>query len=176
MKDPDMGMDVYGRQPTTEKGKYFRNNIWWWRPLADMCLVMAPDICAPCTHWQSNDGDGLDADGAKALADVLEQRLKDGTVARYIAERDAYLEALPDEACQLCNGSGVRRDKLAEEAGMLKRVINEPGHPRDGQVGWCNSCDGVGHKRPFETHYPADVENVEEFVGFLKDCGGFDIH
>jgi hypothetical protein len=28
-----MGMDVYGKAPTVEEGKYFRNNLWWWRPL-----------------------------------------------------------------------------------------------------------------------------------------------
>ena len=27
-----MGMDVYGLEPRKEKGEYFRNNVWWWRP------------------------------------------------------------------------------------------------------------------------------------------------
>lgn len=26
-----MGMDVYGKEPTSETGKYFRNNVWWWQ-------------------------------------------------------------------------------------------------------------------------------------------------
>ena len=30
-----MGMDVYGENPKNEKGEYFRNNVWWWRPLGD---------------------------------------------------------------------------------------------------------------------------------------------
>ena len=54
-----MGMDVYGKQPTADEGKYFRNNAWWWRPLADYCVEVAPAITAACTHWQSNDADGL---------------------------------------------------------------------------------------------------------------------
>jgi hypothetical protein len=29
-----MGMDVYGKEPKSDKGEYFRNNVWWWRPLA----------------------------------------------------------------------------------------------------------------------------------------------
>ena len=33
-----MGMDVYGRRPKSERGEYFRNNIWWWHPLADFIL------------------------------------------------------------------------------------------------------------------------------------------
>jgi hypothetical protein len=28
-----MGMDVYGRNPTSEAGKYFRANVWSWRPI-----------------------------------------------------------------------------------------------------------------------------------------------
>jgi hypothetical protein len=35
-----MGMDVYG-----ESGNYFRNNVWWWRPLANYCQAIAPHIC-----------------------------------------------------------------------------------------------------------------------------------
>jgi hypothetical protein len=26
-----MGMDIYGRNPTSEAGKYFQANIWSWR-------------------------------------------------------------------------------------------------------------------------------------------------
>ena len=55
-----MGMDVYGRNPTTKQGEYFRNNVWWWHPLADYCTSVAPDITAQCNSWHHNDGDGLD--------------------------------------------------------------------------------------------------------------------
>jgi hypothetical protein len=29
-----MGMDVYGKKPTTEEGKYFHNSASSWHPLA----------------------------------------------------------------------------------------------------------------------------------------------
>lgn len=157
-----MGMDVYGRKPINETGKYFRNNVWYWRPLADLCQELAPDICKACTHWQSNDGDGLDAAGAEALAAVLDAKLADGTIAKYVVDRDAWLEALPDEPCRLCVGKGVRSDALALQHGWDKKA--------------CNSCDGKGTQRPSATHYPCDVENVAEFAAFLKACGGFNIH
>jgi hypothetical protein len=63
-----MGMDVCGKAPRSQQGEYFRNNIWWWHPLADFCLQLAPEVCAPCRYWHSNDGDGLDNDGAIALS------------------------------------------------------------------------------------------------------------
>lgn len=156
-----MGMDVYGKAPTAEAGKYFRNNVWWWRPLADLCQALAPQICRACEHWHSNDGDGLDADGAVALAAVLDARLTDGTVARLLAERDKMIAEMPDVRCDFCLGKGVRTHALAIEHGRDK----EP----------CNACDGKGTVRPWETHYPQDEDNVREFAAFLKDCGGFEI-
>lgn len=48
------------------------------------------------------------------------------------------------ETCFLCHGSGVRRDKLGIEAGQTKKKITAKGHPRFGQIGWCNGCEGVG--------------------------------
>jgi hypothetical protein len=171
-----MGMDVYGRNPAAKQGEYFRNSVWSWRPLADLCNALAPQVCADCKHWQSNDGDGLDDAGAQALAEVLERRLADGTIAKYIAERERYLANLPDEPCSLCNASGVRSDEVGVAHGMTTKRIADKGHPRNGQVGWCNGCDGRGSVRPFETHYPCEIENVAEFAAFLKCCGGFNIH
>ena len=39
-----MGMDVYGKKPKGEKGDYFRNNVWWWRPLWQYCASSAPEL------------------------------------------------------------------------------------------------------------------------------------
>lgn len=39
-----------------------------------------------------------------------------------------------------------------------------------------NGCDGKGTKRPADTWYPFEVENVKEFATFLQDCGGFEIY
>lgn len=156
-----MGMDVYGQAPTSDAGKYFRNNVWWWRPLADLCQALAPQVCSACEHWQSNDGDGLDADGAAALAAVLEARLADGTVARLLAERNERLANLADVTCCLCDGKGVRSDALAVSNGWDKKP--------------CNACSGKGTERPPETHYVQDEDNVREFAAFLSACGGFEI-
>ena len=40
-----MGMDVYGKSPTTEVGAYFRKTIWGWHPLWDMCTDLSPGRC-----------------------------------------------------------------------------------------------------------------------------------
>lgn len=108
-----MGMDVYGKAPRSKHGEYFRNNIWWWPPLARFCQEVAPEVCAACRYWQSNDGDGLDNDGAIALSLSLQAAVN--TNVAMARERES-------------RGKG-----------------------------------------------PFSVENVIEFIAFLRDSGGFSI-
>lgn len=150
-----MGMDVNGKNPDSKVGEYFRNNCWYWRPLARYCCEVAPAITAACTYWQSNDGDGLDAEGSKALAAELRKRLDSGEVEAYAKDRQAKLDALPMHRCDLCDGTGKRTDMEVEDG--------------------CNACHGTGKVKDNETWYPFDVDNVKEFAEFLEHCGGFEI-
>jgi len=170
-----MGMDVFGLEPTSEEGKYFRRNVWGWRPLAQLCLALAPQECKPCTHWGSNDGDGLNGKQAKRLALKLQCFLENGTVATYIAERNAWVAALPRETCKICQGTGIRDDALGRRSGDDKRKIDDPAHPRYGQTGWCNGCDGRGDEPAWDSHYSVTEDCVKEFAAFLMASGGFEI-
>lgn len=179
-----MGMDVSGKNPTTEAGAYFCNNVWWWRPLAEYCCEIAPEITANCEYWQSNDGDGLEDDDAKELAAILRAEVASGRCKTYADAYEARRKALPRETCDLCNGTGIRSDALGVEHGQTTKVIpattkdsdgTETPHPRAGQVGWCNGCDGIGTRQASSSHYPFTVENVEEFATFLEGSGGFEI-
>ncbi len=153
-----MGMDVYGKN-----GNYFRNNVWWWRPLAHYCQNVAPEITSACAAWHSNDGDGLDAHAAVALAIALQTEIDSGKTAEYAAQYEQELAALPNVTCELCEGTGIRRPIPERGAGDVATGIK------------CNACDGSGKTEPWEKHYPFSVENVQEFVDFLKESGGFEI-
>lgn len=163
-----MGMDVYGNS-----GNYFRRSVWGWHPLAEFCRWLAPEITAPCRYWHSNDGDGLDAAHAKQLSDAIVDAVADGRAAAYIASRDAKLAALPRVTCSQCGGSGVRSDDIGRTHGMITRIIREDGHPRHGQTGWCNGCDGIGTTASYDTYYPLTLDDVAEFASFLAESGGF---
>lgn len=171
-----MGMDVYGSNPTNETGKYFRNNVWWWRPLATYVCEVAPEITSKCDHWQSNDGDGLNAANSIKLAKLLRDEISSGRTEAYAKIREAELNALPDKECWLCEGTGIRTDGVGAANGQPDKIIDKEGHPRNGEKGWCNGCDGVGHVRPDSTSYGFSVENVSEFCDFLEFCGGFEIN
>lgn len=159
-----MGMDVFGKEPRSEQGKYFRNNVWWWRPLADYCCEVAPEIASGCGYWQSNDGDGLDDDGAIALADALQAEINSNRADAYARRRQSEIEMMPNEPCYLCEATGTRKPVPDVGAGDLKL----------GGIK-CNNCDGSGYVRPNADNYPFSVENVIEFIAFLRDCGGFEI-
>lgn len=151
-----MGMDVYGREPVSETGEYYRSNMWWWAPLADYIIDMCADIAVRCEGWHLNDGDGLNADDADKLADLLDAQIVAGTAARYIAQREARLAALPDERCGHCDG-GRREPKARNEQGR------------------CNHCNGTHEVLHMSRWYQLDLATLREFAQFSRDSGGFEI-
>ena len=170
-----MGMDVYGNKPTSEVGKYFRANVWWWRPLANYIQHAAPEIAAKCQYWHSNDGDGLGVKNAKALATRLLETIENGEAEAYVKEYTDRISALPLETCTICNGTGIRTDDVGVKAGWPEMLITEEGHPRHGQKGSCNSCAGRGTVPHWDTYYHLNVDTIREFALFAKDSGGFKI-
>lgn len=177
-----MGMDVYGRKPIDERGEYFRNNVWWWRPLADFITEQFPGIAAKCQYWHSNDGDGLGAKASVKLADAIDEALASGMVDEYAKMHEERIAKIPREDCNLCDGTGIRTDEIGNRDIQPLRVIVEsdqeedgPPHPRMGKVGWCNGCGGYGTRKSWESHYPFSVDNVREFSTFARYSGGFRI-
>jgi hypothetical protein len=170
-----MGMDVTGRNPKADVGVYFRRSVWGWNPLATLVIKVAPDITRHCKRWYTNDGDGLNATNAARLAAALNTALASGKAAMLVALRAARLRRLPDEACTWCDGTGVRSDEVGREYGLDRRTIDDVGHPRHGQTGWCNGCDGRGSNRPSDTKYRVSEADVREFADFVNNSGGFRI-
>lgn len=158
-----MGFDLYGREPKTPKGEYFRNNIWWWRPLWDYVCEQSDGVLSEADKNKGsfNDGHAISAAKANKLAKLLNKQLESGEVLRYSKEYAAMLAAIPDEKCNWCDGTGDRKDL-------------EPAEWKE-KCGGCNSCHGKGTVRPFITNYPFSEENVREFAEFCEASGGFEI-
>lgn len=153
-----MGMDVFGKKPTSKRGEYFRNNVWWWRPLAGFIEEVAPpELFHKCRYWQSNDGDGLGKRDSLKLAEILTAELDSRRAIQYEINYTMAQEETPDETCDLCQGTGYRTD------------LDKP------EPWTCNGCNGKGTRRPSHTWYPFSAENVRNFRDFLLDCGGFAI-
>ena len=197
-KEKTMGMDVYGTAPTDPVGEYFRRNVWGWHPLIDLTEHLCEregkkDLFDRCKHWHTNDGDGLGAEDAQALATIIETALAGRHVAYYLEIRKENLRKLPNEPCPHCKGTGIRDDEVGKAAGMhekrippdamdlsiparmIKLLEERKKHPRAGQTGWCNACDGRGYSAPFDLNYDTSEESAKEWAAFLKHCGGFEI-
>jgi len=160
-----MGMDVYGKQPISEDGAYFRNNVWWWRPLWEFCLNNYPDLTSSCKHGHSNSGDGLDAKEAYLLGVQLQKDIDAGHVAEYERDYDDWVKSLPDHDCEHCNATGKR----------LWPAKVGPNDTDQEKYMECNACSGSGRAKDFQGNYPFTVGNVQEFSRFLVCCGGFNI-
>lgn len=147
-----MGFDLYGLRAKSKTGEYFRNNCWWWRPLADYVITNC-EINGK--HWDYNDGHLVKEEEAIKIADKLDELLKSGHTKKYASDYKKQLSKLPLEVCDLCKGTGIRNDEIIK--------------------GKCNACDGVGKKKSWQTYYPFSVTNVREFSKFCRESGGFTI-
>ena len=138
-------------------GTYFRNNVWWWRPLWEFVVERCDDILTEkdIEHGSYNDGHTISKTKSKKIAARLRRLLKDGSVDKYEAQYAFNQMSAEDEECDLCKGTGKRTDM---------EVLNG-----------CNGCSGKGTKRPWLCSYPFEKSNVIEFEIFCEQSGGFTI-
>ena len=74
-----MGMDVWGRNPSSPKGRYFRANVWSWRPIHALCVELGRDLFDDETlrGMSFNIGAGpTDQEASTKLADRFDQWLE----------------------------------------------------------------------------------------------------
>jgi hypothetical protein len=98
-------------------GVYFRNNVWWWRPLWDF-------VCMQCSDFMSdeqkeggsyNDGRLIDQETAAKIGTKLEILLKDGTVKRWekhIKTRNEDLSKSKDEDTRFMSNYPFSQDNV----------------------------------------------------------------
>lgn len=146
-----MGMDVYGRAPKSEKGEYFRSNIWGWPTILDAIAdtgVLPEDMVE---HMAYNDGAGPNDEQAIALADALDKKLAsmnpEGT---FISEDSKYAKVgTATVATELAK-------MLGEQGNELSRITVSGG--------------GVD-----EATFSANVEFIRDFSEFCRQSGGFNV-
>lgn len=77
-----MGMDVSGCSPTSEAGKYFRANIWSWRPIHVLCYELCRDLLDEDTleYMGANNGAGPESgEVCRQMASRFERWLEHNT-------------------------------------------------------------------------------------------------
>ncbi len=171
-----MGMDVYGVDPDSKQGEYFRRNVWGWRPLWMMVEELAPALAGKVKGAQFNDGDGLDAKDAKELGKLLEEKINEGTATKLVDAYNLHKSNLPQENCFICEGTGVRTDAVGIQDGQHEKALaKEVAVVVGREFGWCNGCAGYGKKEHMDVSYGTSVECLKEFATFAYHSGGFEI-
>ena len=152
-----MGFDLYGENPLHKNGEYFRNNVWWWRPLWDYVVLECEGILSKKDIASGGFNNGYVIDETKTLkiAKRLSSLVQSGETKKYENEYAQKLASLPLVQCDICEGAGKRNDKFVQ--------------------GQCNACDGKGKCPNWATHYPFEEKNVKQFIQFCKNSGGFSI-
>ncbi len=172
-----MGMDIYGLEPLNEQGEYFRNNVWWWRILYTYCVDCYPE-CLGEEPERGHDNSGyiIDDENATKLGLALLQDLKNGDVTKYKEGYYHYVSSLPREHCDICDGTGIRTDEIGVSNKMPEKELDSLTASFVNRThGWCNGCNGIGTKSPFEANYRFEESNVEKFAKFCLASGGFKI-
>jgi hypothetical protein len=160
-----MGFDIHGINPKIHAerpsddnpGLYFRNNVWWWRPLWEYVTEMCFDVMSEEDRKGGNFNSGYEINEQTTIemVKVLTILVKSGFVKEYERTYKEMQENAELEECNLCNGTGKRDDKHVK--------------------GKCNKCFGKGEHEPFDNNYPFDEENVINFIEFLEESGGIKI-
>ena len=167
-------VDKYFKQQeeyeTKNAGVYFRNNVWWWRPLANFMI----ENCDWLTQEQQarlhdNSGFEFSEDEALSIADTLQKKVDDGT-----AEEDEVRNKEEMAVAEEWNkGINKQQDALGEQA--KKETGNPRIVPRDYPKHIYNKWEALSKQRDWNESYPFDKGNIKEFIRFLRECGGFQV-
>jgi len=151
-------------------GVYFRNNCWWWRPLANFIIAH----CDWLTQEQQarlhdNSGFEFSQHEATTIADTLQKKVDDGTANA----REEVNRREMKVAEEWNKGLQKQQDALGEEA--KKETGNKNIVPRDYPAHIYKKWDDLQGQTDYKAHYPFKEANVKEFICFLRECGGFQV-
>ena len=165
-----MGFDLFG-ESEEENGKYFRNNVWYWRPLWDFTCTNCSNILSEndrrAGHY--NDGYKITKSKARKLGSRLNSLIKDGTVDFYVREHTLMLEQ-----------SQAKNDIIDKKKKVLKQEVKDATGkdnivPDNFPEPFLSKWNKLQEQKDWSANYPFDRENVEEFAEFCLASDGFNI-
>jgi len=151
------------------KGYYFRNNVWWWRPLAQYVIEHTKVITdqKKIEGFSYNDGVEINEEEAVQIAKQLKHLIKTGHTKKY--EEDYMLAYKKAEL----HNKKVQKELDSFQKAMDKKHgdIAPKDYPKEDYVKW----NAIYSKRDDNGTYPFAERNVKEFAEFAEQSGGFQI-
>jgi len=152
------------------KGVYFRNNVWWWRRLAQYVYENTDEISEDDYGlWHENSGHQVDEVIAIRIADRLEELIKQGHTAEY--------QSLVEEDMQKAekHNKGIEAKLEALRKSVIKLTGNKDIAPEGYPDIQKNQWEVLYGNKSWDDSYPFSVENVQDFADFCRQSGGFEI-
>jgi hypothetical protein len=151
-------------------GFYFRNNVWWWRPLADLvehlCFFLNEK---QKEHLHDNSGYEYDEATAIKIAEALSVFVKSDVAKK-----------TEDKHKQMMKKAAIHNKKIDLKMKSLKmdaiaRTGNKNIAPRDYPKDLSDKWNKIYREYDSSAHYPFSLENIKQFIKFLRECGGFKV-
>ena len=151
-------------------GDYFRNNVWWWRPLANYVIQFTGCVEEEdAQRWGENGGHEVDDQTAKQIHNQLQVLIESGHTKKF--EDDYEKERLKEEKHNDKIDKELEKFCKSVEKKLGKSNLAPADFPKADHDEW----ERIYHKRIQSASYPFSEENVKEFAEFCKFSGGFTI-
>jgi hypothetical protein len=154
------------------KGVYFRNNVWWWRRLAD--YIMEHTKCVDkddFDKWHENGGHEVDEETAIQIANQLEYLIKTGHAERHAEKVKKEKEEAKKHNSKVEKILDELKAQVAKATGKDVEKLAPADYPDEYHKKWWELID----QKDYRDSYPFEIENVKEFIEFAKNSGGFKI-
>ena len=155
---------------TSQSGTYFRNNVWWWRPLADYVLRFTKVIPEDQQEaWGYNDCTEISQQDAEMISQQLDHLIKTGHCKSYAVQFERIRKKIEKQNDKIEKELDKFCKSVEKKLGKTNLAPNE--FPEADKKKW----DSIYEKKNFNGNYPFSVDNVKEFSEFCKNSGGFTI-
>lgn len=155
---------------TSQSGTYFRNNVWWWRPLAHYVLEYTKVISEDRKEvWSYNDNSEVSQKEAEMIARQLRYLIDSGHTKKFSRDWEARRKKLEK------HNDKVEKELEKHTKQVRNKMRNSNLAPKDFPEADKKIWDKIYHKRNSDASYPFSIQNVEEFAEFCENSGGFSI-
>lgn len=151
-------------------GEYFRNNVWYWRPLwsfvCDVCEDILSEKDMEAGGW--NDGKKISKTKALKIAKRLEKAIELGVTDKLEKEsiERQKIAKKKNEKVQ------AKLDKITKEC---QKEYGKDLVPAQFPEPYKSRWDKAYGEKSWGDSYPFVADNVKHFAEFCKNSGGFQI-
>lgn len=168
-------------------GHYFRNNVWWWRPLWD--YIYTYTNCLSEKDWKSghhNSAYQIDGETSIRIATKLHELID----SKHAKEHEEMLDVKAKAAKK-------HNKEIEDKCEIIKQIVIEKNQQKYIKLGYSGQeledkredfiapmdypkkekemWDKLQAEKDWSDSYPFSVENVREFANFCYQSGGFEI-